>query len=532
MKTFTVLHLFCGLGGGAIGFARARRRHAGLEGQFRTLLGVDNDARACADFTRLTGAPAVCADLSKMTPRELEEACGGEAPDVIFTSPPCKGYSRLLSAKRAAEPKYIALNRLVFQGLWLALETFRKRPPKLIILENVPAIVQRGAELLRQLRDLLAGFGYVVHESAHDCGELGGLAQHRQRFMLVARHTKQVPTFLYHPAKQRVRSIGEVLSALPMPDDPAAGPLHRLPRIEWKTWVRLALIPAGKDWRALGTVRDGKAYNNVCRIVPWDAPSVAVTGGGTPTAGGPCVADPRVEAAYNNGALGVRAWDEPSGTVTGNGRPAAGTFSVADPRFNCTPQAHWNKFRVIRWGDSAGTVIGSDRIGSGAPAIADPRIGGKGSRPDLFGVLRWDEPAKTISGHASVSGSNCPAAIADPRLPADDDRPDPPPVIVALDGTWHRPLTPLELAAIQSLPTRLPDGAPLTLAGPSKGGHLERIGNAVPPDAAQAIAEEMLRTLLRAAAGIRSAFGLSDVWVDRERDLHASQMEKKEGATQ
>ncbi|TAL40961.1 MAG: DNA cytosine methyltransferase, partial [Salinibacterium sp.] len=490
-REFKVLHLFCGLGGGALGFQRARARAHGLEGRFRTIAGIDIDAEACADFRRLTGARAVQADLGMMPPGSLLDACRDEAPDVVFCSPPCKGFSRLLSAKRAAEEKYQKLNRLVFQGLWLTLETFRYTPPALIILENVPAIVQRGADLLLKLRGLLAGYGYRIHESTHDCGELGGLAQHRTRFLLVARHEAQVPTFLYRPTAQRVRAIGEVLEQLPLPDDPAGGPLHRLPRIHWRTWVRLALIPAGKDWRALGTVQDGERYNNVLRVVPWDAPSVAVTGGGTPTAGGVCVADPRLgcepragaygvaswaEPAgtitgsvdvhqgtvaavadprfaqeYRRGTYGVLGWDNPSGTVTGEAapstgsfsvadprfsnlyrvedwnepahavigarRPAGGALSVADPRFDCSPHAHRNRFRVERWDAPAGTVTAASRPGSGGPCVADPRITGKGSRPDLYGVIQWDQPAKTISGHPSVSGSNCPAAVADPRIP-------------------------------------------------------------------------------------------------------------------
>ena len=62
-------------------------------------------------------------------------------------------------------------------------------------------------------------------------------------------------------------------------------------------------------------------------------------------------------------------------------------------------------------------------------------------------------------------------------------------VIRALDGTWHRPLTTLELAALQGLPTQI-DGEWLQLAGGSKARWRKRIGNAVPPATAEAIARE------------------------------------------
>jgi hypothetical protein len=82
----------------------------------------------------------------------------------------------------------------------------------------------------------------------------GRLAQHRRRYLLVARHRTTVPAILYQPPPRRVKPVGDVLSPLPPPDDPAAGPMHRLPRLQWRTWVRLALIPAGSDRRDLQAI--------------------------------------------------------------------------------------------------------------------------------------------------------------------------------------------------------------------------------------------------------------------------------------
>ena len=90
---------------------------------------------------------------------------------------------------------------------------------------------------------------------------------------------------------------------------------------------------------------------------------------------------------------------------------------------------------------------------------------------------------------------------------------DPPPVIIALDGTWHRPLTTLELAVLQGFPLVMPDGSPLRLAGNSDARWRERIGNAVPPPAAEAIAEEILLSFL--ASEIKDEWQLSakGIWV-------------------
>ena len=82
--------------------------------------------------------------------------------------------------------------------------------------------------------------------------------------------------------------------------------------------------------------------------------------------------------------------------------------------------------------------------------------------------------------------------------------------ITAEDGTWHRPFTTLELAALQSL---VDPEEQLELDGLSDQAWRERIGNAVPSDAAQAIASEMGRTLLLAWSGETFALSAAPVWV-------------------
>jgi hypothetical protein len=98
--------------------------------------------------------------------------------------------------------------------------------------------------------------------------------------------------------------------------------------------------------------------------------------------------------------------------------------------------------------------------------------------------------------------------VADPRLPEVTERGVF--VIRALDDTWHRPFTTLELAALQSLVD--PDEH-LELEGLSDSAWRERIGNAVPPAAAEAIAGVMGRTLLLAWTGETFMLSSDPIWV-------------------
>ena len=85
-------------------------------------------------------------------------------------------------------------------------------------------------------------------------------------------------------------------------------------------------------------------------------------------------------------------------------------------------------------------------------------------------------------------------------------------VIIARDGTWHRPFTTLDLAALQSL-VNPEDPLNFHLEGKSDSAFREWIGNAVPPDAAQAMGEVALQTMLLADAGESFMLSNTPIWV-------------------
>ncbi len=708
---FTHFHLFCGLGGGAKGFNRGRASVGSLRARFRCIGGIDSDAAAIRDFSRAASVAGTVMDLfdreqytafhgreppmdwREAMPVDIRIAAHGERPNIVFLSAPCKGFSGLLPETSSKTPKYQALNRLTLRGVWLALEAWKDDPPELFIFENVPRIAKRGRYLLDQIVALLRSYGYAVAETTHDCGELGGLGQSRKRFLLVARHEKKVPPFLYQPEKRRLLGVGEVLERFPLPGHPAGGPMHRVPALQWKTWIRLAFVEAGADWRSLNklAVQDGFLrdfgivpangwHDDILGVLPWGDTAGTIPGRSHATNGRYSVADPRQFEGPHNGAYGVAAWPDTGGTVTANGRPAAGTFSVADPRFEgleysqygvrrwedstgavinvkspgqgyfsvadprmegnprfnnvyritrwdeagravagpggpaggpavADPRMNWSedahpsklavnaweqsagaisgarflsgagavadprpsqredykqtKYRVTHMQEAAGAVIAASSTGNGAFAVADPRPGypetahqnllavqewgGKASKTVTgarhvaggalsiadprpvglnanrehyqtgghYGVLPWQETANAVPGFAKYDRGHW--SVADPReaegdpafkLPEPDDRMVA--VIRALDGTWHRPFTILELAALQSLvdPEEI-----FTLDGQSESAWRERIGNAVPPDAAEAIAGVMGTTLLLAMTGETFMLSSQPIWV-------------------
>ncbi|HCJ1269805.1 TPA: DNA cytosine methyltransferase [Pseudomonas aeruginosa] len=573
-RTLYHFHFCCGLGGGAAGFNRARPRVGNVEAEWVCLGGIDVDPAGLRDFERLAGVPGTLLDLftrdqyvrfhgkepptgwREATPEDVRRAAQGKRPDAVFISSPCKGASGLLSEKLSLTPKYQALNELTLRCIWLMGEAWADDPVPLIVFENVPRLASRGRHLLDQINSLLGGFGYAVAETTHDCGELGGLAQSRKRFLLVARHVEKVPPFLYEPEKKSLRAVGDILGRMPLPGDiEAAGPMHRVPSLQWKTWVRLALVRAGSDWRSLNDLAVEDGYLRDLIIVPkyqagymgvhgWNDSMGTIAGRSGPTNGAFSVADPRAPAnAMQYQQYGVRRWTDTSGAIIGVKSPGQGTYSVADPRGQS-----FGKYPVTDWDGPSGTVIAASTTGQGAFAVADPRHSGPAKHSNEFRIVPWSRHAQAVTsahgtgqcvedprvlnrtkgdsyltgGHYGVVGFNQSAgavsasarhdngrwSVADPRMPAANDRLTC--IIQSLDGTWHRPFTTLELAALQSL---VDPEEQLVLDGLSDSDWRERIGNAVPPVAAEAIAGVMGTTLLLAEQGETFMLSNTPIWV-------------------
>jgi len=533
-------HMCCGLGGGAKGFNKSKPIVGNLQAEWQCIGGVDVDPAGLADFERLSGVKGTLLDLftrdqytrfhgkepppgwREATPEDIRRAAGGQRPDAVFISSPCKGASGLLSEKMSLTPKYQALNELTLRCIWLFGEAWASDPVPLLVFENVPRLASRGRHLLDQINSLLSSFGYAVAETTHDCGVIGGLAQSRKRFLLVARHVEKVPPFLYEPEHKNLRAVGDILGRMPLAGDvEAAGPMHRVPALQWKTWVRLALVEAGKDWRSLNDleIEDGylrdliivpEAYSGYLGVNQWDRSIGTVAGRSSPTNGAFSIADPRSKAgALQYQQYGVRRWGDTSGAVIGVKSPGQGTFSVADPR---RAGGGFGKYLVTPYDNAAGTVIAGSTTGQGAFAVQDPRPGMRRVKGDAYlhgghyGVVDWNGQAGAVS--ASARQDNGRWSVADPRIPAVNDRLTC--IITSLDGTWHRPFTTLELAAIQSL---VEPEEQFELDGLSDQAWRERIGNAVPPDAAEAIADVMGTTLLLAAQGETFMLSSMPIWV-------------------
>ncbi len=281
--------------------------------------------------------------------------------------------------------------------------------------------------------------------------------------------------------------------------------------------------------------------------------------------------DPRLDCSPRSGAYGVQDPERPSATIVGHHRHDNSPGSYADFRLGYRHEGdeaagkHSGRgcYGVIDPAKPAPTIRGHMEVRQAPGAIAaplgpprsdfpgqhtapdgesiDPRKdwdttdpaswAGKG-RPHAYGVQDWQRPASTVRGKQTTQNSR--AAVAHPDYPVPTHRLvydaagelvllGPPIldwdeicylVIQSPDGSWHRPMTDLELAVLQSLPAEH-NGAMLALRGPS-GKRREHIGNMLPKHAARAIARSCRATLDQPEASFELK-GSGKIWVRRDR---------------
>ncbi len=166
--TLTFIDLFSGCGGMSLGFEMAG---------YRGLLAIDfwQDALDTYAYNR-SGARTLCADLSTLSPTDIQETYGITDVDVIIGGPPCQGFS--IAGKRIVEDER---NKL-YKAFVNFVKAFR---PKAFVMENVPNILNIGNGAVREC--VLADFrelGYEVQYKVLTASDYG-VPQNRKRAFFI-----------------------------------------------------------------------------------------------------------------------------------------------------------------------------------------------------------------------------------------------------------------------------------------------------------------------------------------------------------
>lgn len=255
----TVLELFAGCGGMALGFKRAG---------FRTVLCNEWDAAACETIRHnITDRVAQCA---------IQEIESFPPADVIAGGPPCQGFSNL-GEKVPNDPR----NQLWRQYVRAVLDV----RPKVFVLENVPPILK--SQEYQELRGLLEKEGYSIEGRVLNSADFG-VPQTRRRAFVIGT-LRGVPSFPEpthaDPSKKRDlprwRTVRDAFSGLPVEPTEANWHIGRNPTPMSLERYR-SVPPGGNRWDLPPHLmpdcwkRKTKGGTDLFGRLWWDRPSVTI----------------------------------------------------------------------------------------------------------------------------------------------------------------------------------------------------------------------------------------------------------------
>ncbi|MGH7771427.1 MAG: DNA cytosine methyltransferase [Candidatus Binatia bacterium] len=172
----TAVDLFCGAGGLTLGLKRAG---------FDVVAAVEVDPEIAKTYkanhpkTRL-----LIKDIRYVTGQEILASAGLKGTDLVAGCPPCQGFSSLTSKYKKKDPR---------NGLLLEMaRVIEEVQPRMVMLENVPGLADRGKRILNSFVLKLKSLGYRVTKDVLQLADYG-VPQSRRRFVLLAGKGFEIP---------------------------------------------------------------------------------------------------------------------------------------------------------------------------------------------------------------------------------------------------------------------------------------------------------------------------------------------------
>lgn len=254
-KKYNVIDLFCGAGGLSRGF---------IDAGFSVKLGVDFDAMSLKTFAmNHEGAVAMNLDLFDLDNIEKikdffqKENC---SPDVLVGGPPCQGFS--LAGPRQIDDSINVLYRAM-------VKTARVLRPKVVVLENVPGMIQLHGGLVKDkiIQDF-TDLGYTMGEPQILYAPNYGVPQIHKRVVFVGllnSKTKYVyPKPIFNP--DEYVTCEQAIGDLPALIDMVGDKVQDYPVKAQSDYQRAMRRNSKKIYNHEGTIHDPKTKKFIAMV--------------------------------------------------------------------------------------------------------------------------------------------------------------------------------------------------------------------------------------------------------------------------
>jgi len=286
---FSAIDLFAGCGGLSTGM---------LSAGFRIRAAVEINEVARETYEENHPGVALFKDVLSVTPRELRKTLTGEPLALLAGCAPCQGFCSLTAKNKKEDPRNLLLLRMA--------QIIEALKPEVVMMENVPGLVKRGAAIFEQFIVTLEKLGYPARKAWRvlQMADYGVPQSRRRLVMLVGKgfeipfpkptHAKQPePGSKLQKWKSLRDAIGERSLPVTLKDAVAGGGprkhgWHVVRNLQPQVAARLAAAVPGKTWLAVKEdIRpdchkgDYDGFTNVYQRMTWEQTPVTMTGGCT-----------------------------------------------------------------------------------------------------------------------------------------------------------------------------------------------------------------------------------------------------------
>ncbi len=280
LKKYTVIDLFCGIGGFSYGFE--------MTGKFKTILGVDNWDTALNTFklnhkdTQIENG-----DICKLDNHFWKKYKG--KVDVIIAGPPCQGFS-MSGRRNVLDPRNSLFKEVV--------RIVQQINPKVVVIENVVGLLSMttpdGVSVPLEIEQEFKNIGYFIKHKILNATEYG-VPQNRKRVIFIAAKKDNInfPVPEYGESKKPFVTVGDAIGNIPEKGTeylPCTNEYQKLMAgrkdilnhnpINHDNLIvkRMSYIPQGGNWRDIPIElgQGGGVHSNNYRRLCWDAPSITI----------------------------------------------------------------------------------------------------------------------------------------------------------------------------------------------------------------------------------------------------------------
>lgn len=276
INEFSVIDLFCGVGGLTHGFVK--------EG-FNVAAGVDFDISCQYAFEKNNGTKFIHKDIGSLTAQELLKLYPKGKRKILIGCAPCQPYSIFNRNNKVAEAES-------YDVRWKLLYSFsnliKQIRPEIISMENVPLLKNfKGGKVFNDFVSSLEDSGYHVSYSIHNAQDYG-VPQRRKRLVLLGSLHGKIELIPPTHTNNKIVTVREAIGDLPPIKDGETCSKDKLHRARKLTDLSIKRIQATKEGGGWNDWDDslkldchkkagGTLYRSVYGRMKWDEVAPTMT---------------------------------------------------------------------------------------------------------------------------------------------------------------------------------------------------------------------------------------------------------------